>query len=173
VETKQWRDHLAALRGPDQPWIYTVAATEASVANLPLQLDDNDPAVRILRGRKMSTGKAAFDEMSAALQFPYYFGENWNAVIDCLRDLAWMPAPGYVFVVTAANWLFKADPASWESLVAAIEYGGKHWSTPIERGEWWDRPAKPFHFVFQAEENVIAEVTENLRRFATTGVDTM
>lgn len=174
MEIKQWRDHLAALSRTDQPWIYAVAATEEAVANLPFQLtEDNDPAVRILRGRKMSSGNAAFNEISAALQFPYYFGENWNAVIDCLRDLAWMPGSGYLFVVTAADQLFNEDPTQWQSLVTAIEHGGRHWSAPIERGEWWDRPAKPFHVVFQAEEDSIAAVTDHLRRFASTGVGTI
>lgn len=174
MDTKQWRDQLVVLREPKRPWIYVSAATEESVANLPLQLkDENDPAVRILRGRKMSTGNAAFDEMGAAIQFPYYFGANWNAVIDCLRDLAWMPAPGYLFVVTAADRLFNEDHSQWESLVAAIEQSGQHWSGPIERGEWWDRPARPFHFVFQAEDASITEVADILRSFATSGVGTI
>lgn len=37
---------------------------------------------------------------AAALQFPEYFGANWDAFYDCLTDFGWRPAPGYVVRVT-------------------------------------------------------------------------
>jgi hypothetical protein len=37
----------------------------------------------VVRGRKMRTRNALYDELGAALQFPSYFGENWNAVHEC------------------------------------------------------------------------------------------
>lgn len=33
-----------------------------------------------------------------ALRFPDYFGRNWDALSDCLRDLSWLP-PGRISVV--------------------------------------------------------------------------
>ncbi|GGY73443.1 hypothetical protein GCM10007388_01950 [Pseudoduganella plicata] len=30
-----------------------------------------------------------FAELDRALAFPWYFGGNWNAVSDCLRDFQW------------------------------------------------------------------------------------
>jgi hypothetical protein len=47
--------------------------------------------VRTLRGVKMQTVQQLFDEFAAALQFPWYFGENWAAFDECLTDLAWLP----------------------------------------------------------------------------------
>jgi RNAse (barnase) inhibitor barstar len=32
-----------------------------------------------------------FDELSNQLSFPSYFGRNWNALSDLLRDLSWLP----------------------------------------------------------------------------------
>lgn len=34
-----------------------------------------------------------------ALDFPAWFGHNWDALADCLGDLSWMPAPGYVLLL--------------------------------------------------------------------------
>ncbi len=31
-----------------------------------------------------------FNELSYKLIFPNYFGYNWNALSDCLRDLSWI-----------------------------------------------------------------------------------
>lgn len=35
-------------------------------------------------------------ELAAALQFPLYFGKNWNALRACLQDLAWLKAQAYL-----------------------------------------------------------------------------
>ncbi|NBR28797.1 MAG: barnase inhibitor [Betaproteobacteria bacterium] len=41
--------------------------------------------------------KQSFLECCArSLQFPQTFGGNWDALADCLEDLAWLPAAGAV-----------------------------------------------------------------------------
>ncbi len=37
-----------------------------------------------------------------ALRFPDWFGHNWDAFDDCLRDLSWLPAQGYVLILEHA-----------------------------------------------------------------------
>ena len=45
---------------------------------------------------------AAKDELlksiAAALAFPDWFGGNWDALEDCLSDLSWRPAAGYILI---------------------------------------------------------------------------
>jgi RNAse (barnase) inhibitor barstar len=54
--------------------------------------------------------KAAFlDAAAKALQFPHYFGANWDAFEDCLTDLSWLEARGYFLVVqNPGNFSHKA-----------------------------------------------------------------
>ena len=40
-----------------------------------------------------------FDAFSRALGFPDWFGRNWDALHDCLGDLSWLKAPGYVLIM--------------------------------------------------------------------------
>lgn len=43
-----------------------------------------------------------FESMARALGFPDWFGANWDALEDCLGDLSWRPAEGYVLVLRSA-----------------------------------------------------------------------
>jgi len=52
-----------------------------------------------------------FDEFAACLQFPHYFGRNWNAFIDCVQDLEWLPSSAFVLIIRDARRLLEnGDP---------------------------------------------------------------
>jgi RNAse (barnase) inhibitor barstar len=38
------------------------------------------------------TKEALLDELDRLLHFPDYFGGNWDALWECIRDLSWLPA---------------------------------------------------------------------------------
>lgn len=105
---------------------------------------------RVLRGEKMRTAAALFDEFAAALQFPDYFGQNWAALEECLADLSWLPAEGYVLlIVQPGAVLTAANDDSLDVLRGILVRVSDRWASPIAKGEWWDRPALPFHVVLQ------------------------
>ena len=125
--------------------------------------------VRVVRGRKMRTLPRLFDEFAAALQFPWYFGENRDAFDECIADLGWLPTQcGYVIVVTEAGEVLGdeagTDALAW--LVGSLSRAAEEWARPVELGEWWDRPAVPFHVVLQA---TAPDVPTAVDRWAATG----
>ncbi|MFE9254842.1 barstar family protein [Streptomyces sp. NPDC006879] len=72
--------------------------------------------------------KTAFMRRSSvALHLPDWFGHNWDALADCLRDPSWLPADGGR-VLAVCSWLpyAKARPAEWdvvqEVLDAAVDF---------------------------------------------------
>jgi RNAse (barnase) inhibitor barstar len=48
--------------------------------------------------RQASDKAALLRAVAAALAFPEWFGENWDALEDCLTDLSWRPG-GHVVLV--------------------------------------------------------------------------
>jgi hypothetical protein len=125
---------------------------------------------RVVRGRKMRTVGALFDEFAAALQFPRYFGENWAAFDECVAELETLPAgAGYVVVITEPDQVLSdAGAEELRRLVEALESAAMAWSQPVELGEWWDRPAIPFHVVLAGERE---QVEDAVRWWSRAGAD--
>lgn len=116
---------------------------------------------RVVRGQKMRTKDRLFDEVAAALQFPSYFGENWDALDECLADLEWLPtAFGYVLVVTDAVEVLADAPALLSTFVSCLGYASREWTCTSEMGVGADRPPTPFHVVLQATPRDAAAVAE-------------
>ena len=115
--------------------------------------------VRTLRGTKMRSTAALMNEVSAALQFPHYFGENWPAMDECLSEMEWLlPSAGIVLVVHYAERVLVDDGAeALEAFVATLRNASNEYGQPVELGEPWDRPAVPFHVVLQTHANAAAE----------------
>jgi len=52
------------------------------------------------------TGKSALlRRIAARLGFPAWFGENWDALEDCLTDLSWREGEGHVVVIEGFQFL--------------------------------------------------------------------
>lgn len=123
-------------------WAYKVALQQQALV------------VRRLRGNKMKSRVSLFDEFSAALQFPYYFGENWDALEECLGDLNWCPADGYVlFISTAVETLTSELGNQFDVFIQVLSNVSRQWASTSEESQ-----PKPFHTYFQCDER-------NLERF--------
>lgn len=56
---------------------------------------DSTPSLRgvvAVVPESVSSKQELFEALAKALSFPEYFGENWDALIDCLSDLSWIDA---------------------------------------------------------------------------------
>lgn len=84
------------------PWVHVVPEQ----AGLPVDLllpRTGTAFVTRLDGREMRDTDSVFQQFYDGLRLPDHFGWNWNALLDCLRDLAWLPADHYVLIVQAAD----------------------------------------------------------------------
>jgi RNAse (barnase) inhibitor barstar len=73
----------------------------------------------VLSGAASRTRAGLFTEWATALAFPDYFGRNWDALVDCLRDLV-AERPRTLVVTDAVELLADEPPAQFAALLAVL-----------------------------------------------------
>lgn len=61
------------------------------------------------------------------LQFPDWFGANWDALADCLGDLSWLPGPGYLVVLDNSGQWQTASRDGFDTLLAILNEVSTDW----------------------------------------------
>jgi RNAse (barnase) inhibitor barstar len=82
---------------------------------------------------------------ATAMAFPAHFGKNWDALHDCLTDLSWLPATGYVVVLEKSKHFgaghrhdFDAAIEVLRSIVDTWRGQGKPFWMFIHGAQGWD-----------------------------------
>jgi Barstar (barnase inhibitor) len=110
-----------------QDALFILDTSDNDLCNYGWKIASENPntAVRFVRGNKMRGANGVFDEISAACQFPYYFGHNWPTLAECLGDLNWIGSLHFVLITTRFTELLADEPlemvAFGRALGAAIE----------------------------------------------------
>ena len=83
-----------------------------------------------------ASGKEALlERVARALQFPQWFGGNWDALEDCLTDLSWSDAAGHVLLIEGAEALPGDEGGIFIDILASA-------------AAWWAERRRPFFAVF-------------------------
>ncbi len=104
--------------------------------------------MRTIEGKKCRTSSSLLGEFARALSFPEYFGHNWDALEECLADLEWLPAKGYILLITDAHAVLPDDEEEYETLLEVLSDAGEAWS----KGQTADGRYAPFHVLFVVSE---------------------
>lgn len=74
-------------------------------------------------------GRASVVHIStpSTFAFPNHFGSNWDALLDCLSDLHWLPASVYVIIMLRARYLETADPKSFNTFLEVCQETAARW----------------------------------------------
>lgn len=115
-----------------EPWLHVLPDTADVPAQLALPATGTS-VVAALDADRMANTKLAFAQFDRGLRFPEYFGWNWDALADCLRDLAWLPADGYLIVIRNAERLLADEPAEREVLFRVLRVSARDWARPVGR----------------------------------------
>ncbi len=128
------------LRATKGPWVILRSASKGKAAVLG---DLHGLLLRSVDGARCRTKDALLRELATALDFPAYFGNNWDALEESLNDLEWLPARGYVLVFRDAHHVLSTAPEERPTLVGILGSAG---------AEWASLHGKPFHAVLMVPE---------------------
>lgn len=95
-----------------------VALTSADLDSLKRR---DRPRVLVARGSRMRTKAALLNEVSAVLQFPLDFGDNWDALADSLGDLDQLGGQALVVLgVAQAEQVLADEAGAFGTFVAVL-----------------------------------------------------
>jgi hypothetical protein len=81
-----------------------------------------------LDGRMVHDKASFLRAVAAALDFPDYFGRNWDAFEEMINDLSWTPAAGYILLYDHL-WRFACvEPEAWAVARAILETTCAQWA---------------------------------------------
>ncbi|MFD3557347.1 barstar family protein [Streptomyces goshikiensis] len=109
------------------PWMHVITPWGG------VPLDELLPAsgsmyVARLNGQEMPDEVSTFQHFSEALKFPEYFGWNWNAFYDCVRDLNWLSADHRILIIGSVESILSQDDDGRKKFFGSLWRAGQHWS---------------------------------------------
>ncbi|MFF3344695.1 barstar family protein [Streptomyces sp. NPDC002779] len=138
------------ITGTSEPWVVFVPETDVEVPRQLSGLESKGGQVYHLDSRELMTEQGIYGAFAQALQFPGYFGRNWDAMVDCLDDLcgAVTRGVGIAVVVDEADRLL--DTEHFPLFVSVLCQGADRANSAVDLdGFPQDRPAVAEHFVFR------------------------
>ena len=132
-------DHLTSLT---PPWVHLVVLKPGERAESAAR-SPRGFVTAVIDGRRARSKAALIEEMARAFQCPEGTGHNWDALEECLADLEWLPAKGYVLVLDNADELLADSPDDYRTFIELLKDVAEEWAAP--RSGQWARPAVPFH----------------------------
>jgi hypothetical protein len=112
------------LADPGAAGVYLLPASASSVE---AAAQESDLAVWHVDCAEVQGKSGLLRAIADALAFPDWFGENWDALEDCLTDLSWSGGSGYVMLLDNCGALSRNDPESFETALEIFDSAAEYW----------------------------------------------
>ena len=76
---------------------------------------------------KARTKDEMLTTVGMALRFPEWFGHNWDALTDCLLDMGWLPATGYMIILDHCDGIHGRAEADFVTLMRVFQNAAETW----------------------------------------------
>jgi RNAse (barnase) inhibitor barstar len=114
-------DLTAVISGQAAPQLY----------RLDLEMPPTDLEIRVqaaggqlfrLAGAAMTDKDSLCQEFAKVMNFPSYFGHNWDALSDLLTDLGWLEDDLHYHILLIEQWHLCANPILLDILQETVDF---------------------------------------------------
>ncbi|MBI1928444.1 barstar family protein [Candidatus Poribacteria bacterium] len=82
-----------------------------------------------LHGHAIESKEAFFHLAAKEMSFPDYFGNNWDALEECMRDvMEWIPARGYIVLFEDAHLFCQSAPNDFLTFIEIVAGIADEWA---------------------------------------------
>jgi hypothetical protein len=120
-------DRLAHLLSQGRSGVYLLAGRHGPAA---VERLCRLKRVRLFRidGRNVLTKRRFLAVAARALDFPSWFGFNWDAFEDCVTDLEWILSPACVVLLENMEQFAQRAPRDFDIALQILEAAAEFWS---------------------------------------------
>jgi RNAse (barnase) inhibitor barstar len=129
---------IAALEGDRPPGLYRLK-WDVQVDALAGLAREQDWRFFYIDGKTIHNKTDFFRVCAISLRFPDYFGQNWDAFEDCLRDLEETSANQYVLLFDQPDQFAQENPEEWAIALNIFD----------EVVEFWQATDTPMYVLFK------------------------
>jgi hypothetical protein len=153
--------NLPSFEKSKTDWVELVVGRERDI-DIAIPNNSRENIYRIIRGKRCLDEDSLHQEWAAALQFPYYYGHNWDALDECINDLHWLKGKQYLFCITNIDSVLKNDLSSLKTFFYLLKTTTMTWREPVPEdvdSRWTNKPI-PFHILLHCEEAAFPKCSE-------------
>ncbi|MBW4692031.1 MAG: barstar family protein [Lyngbya sp. HA4199-MV5] len=119
---------IAVLNGTSSPGLYTLETPISTDALVTLS-QKQGARLFYLNGAGISDKTEFLQAIATAMSFPDYFGQNWDALEDCLTDLDWLNGDRIVLLYDQPDRFAQADSSEWLVALDILRSTVDYWLT--------------------------------------------
>jgi RNAse (barnase) inhibitor barstar len=85
--------------------------------------------VAVIDGSHNRTLKSFLRNIGKTFKFPSYYGNNLNALKDCLNDLEWIDKPNYLLIIRdSKEFLNRESEQTRSHIISFLDRVSKQWA---------------------------------------------
>lgn len=111
------------------PWLHAIEMESVGALTKALPPQGITFTTR-MDGTLMRDADGIFMQFYEKFQLPDYFGWNWAALRDCLRDLSWVPANNYMVIVENSSNVLSTSPGERDVFFNILTHCAESWASP-------------------------------------------
>ncbi|MGA7934112.1 MAG: barstar family protein [Kovacikia sp.] len=142
---------MAALdqifQGDRQPGLYRLTP-EVNLDLFSVKLQEQGWNLFYLEGENITNKSEFLQECARAMNFPSYFGNNWDAFEECLADPTIALGTKSILLFHHPDKFAENEPSQWSIAVHILQ-------TMVE---YWREKTVPVYVLFKTEQPILAEL---------------